>query len=128
MLLYVAEGAMGLPVFSNVSNGGPGGIAQILGPTGGYLMAYPIAAFAAGWIAERGERTITRFTSAAILGELVLFAGGIAWLMSLLRLPFSQAINWGIYPFAFAEIIKVMSAVVLSLRLRNSSKLGNLLA
>src|SRR3954467_13586369 len=48
LLLYLAEGAMGLPVFSA---GGLGGVAQILwGPTGGFLMAYPVAAFLAGWI------------------------------------------------------------------------------
>src|ERR1700757_4990183 len=59
MLLYLAEGAMGLPVFSPA---GPGGILQILGPTGGYLMAYPVAAFAAGWIAEHGQRGTVRLT------------------------------------------------------------------
>ena len=50
--LYLAWGAMGLPVFSPA---GPGGIAQMLGPTGGYLWAYPVMAFLAGWIAERGS-------------------------------------------------------------------------
>src|SRR5215472_7835088 len=49
--LYLAWGAMGLPVFSPV---GVGGIAQLFGPTGGYLLAYPVVAFVAGWIAERG--------------------------------------------------------------------------
>src|SRR3954463_13534294 len=51
MLLYLAEGAMGMPVFSPA---GPGGVLQLLGPTGGYLMSYPVAAFFAGSIAERG--------------------------------------------------------------------------
>src|SRR6266704_4343654 len=54
LALYLAEGASGLPVFSPM---GPGGIAQLLGPTGGFLLAYPLVAFLAGWIAERGERT-----------------------------------------------------------------------
>src|ERR1035438_4230069 len=49
--LYLAWGTLGLPVFSP---GGFGGIAQLLGPTGGYLLAYPIVAFVAGWISERG--------------------------------------------------------------------------
>src|SRR3954454_23066055 len=57
MLLYLAEGAMGLPVFSPA---GPGGVLQLLGVTGGYLMAYPIVAFVAGWIAERGQRSAFR--------------------------------------------------------------------
>src|SRR5579884_1150227 len=51
LVLYLAEGAVGLPVFSPA---GPGGIAQLLGPTGGYLIAYPFVAFLAGWIAEHG--------------------------------------------------------------------------
>lgn len=123
MLLYLAEGAMGLPVFSN---GGLGGIAQLLGPTGGYLMAYPLAAFAAGWIAERGNRNLLRMSVAAIAGELVLFAGGITWLISLTGVPFGQAANWGVYPFAFAEIAKIMAAVGSSLRLHRSSRLSGL--
>src|SRR5262249_52745302 len=65
MLLYLAQGAMGLPVFSPA---GPGGIAQLFGPTGGYLMAYPVVAFVTGWIAERGERGVLRYTLAAISG------------------------------------------------------------
>lgn len=123
MLLYLAEGAMGLPVFSHSPI--PGGIAQILGPTGGYLMAYPIAAFAAGWIAERGARNVWRFSLAAVVGEVVLFAGGIAWLMSLMHVSFLQAASFGIYPFAFGEIIKVMAAVAAALRLRRSTAFLN---
>jgi biotin transport system substrate-specific component len=123
MLLYLAEGAMGLPV---LSNGGPGGIAQILGPTGGYLMAYPVAAFVSGWLAEHGKKTLVRFSSAAVIGELLIFAGGIAWLM-LPGVPLSRAVNWGIYPFAFAEIIKIMTAVAASLRLHRSNKVSSLL-
>src|SRR5258708_32426923 len=57
LALYLAEGATGLPVFSPT---GPGGIAQILGPTGGYLMAYPLVAASAGFVFERGARTFAR--------------------------------------------------------------------
>ena len=124
MLLYLAEGAMGMPVFSPA---GPGGIAQILGPTGGYLMAYPIAAFAAGWIAERGQRNIVRMSVAAVIGEVLLFVGGIAWLLSLTHVSLAQAVNWGVYPFGFGEIIKIMAAVAASTRLHRSSKLAGLL-
>jgi len=125
MLLYLAEGAMGMPVFSPA---GPGGILQILGPTGGYLMAYPVAAFVAGWIAERGNRSVSRITVAALCGEVLLFLGGITWLMTLTHAPLSQTVNWALYPFAFAEIIKIMSAVAGSVRLHRSSKLAGLLA
>ena len=125
MLLYLAEGAMGLPVFSPA---GPGGVLQILGPTGGYLMSYPVAAFVAGWAAERGERSTLRLTSAALLGEILLFAGGISWLMMAFHLPFAKAANWGVYPFAFAEIIKIMTAVAGSARLHRSNRLASFLA
>jgi biotin transport system substrate-specific component len=125
MLLYLAEGAMGMPVFSPA---GPGGIAQLVGITGGYLMAYPLAAFVAGWIAERGSHSVLRGTMAALSGEAVVFAGGIAWLAFAWHLPVSKAAAWGIYPFAFAEIIKIMAAVAAFARLHRSSKLAGLLA
>ena len=123
MLLYLAEGAMGLPVFSPA---GPGGIAQLLGPTGGYLMAYPVVALVAGWISERGQRSALRFAMAAIIGEVLLFVSGVSWLVAALQVPLAQATNWGIYPFVPAEIIKVMSAVGASLRLHRSSRLAGL--
>lgn len=122
MVLYLAQGAAGFPVFSPA---GPGGIAQLIGPTGGYLMSYPAAAFVAGWIAEHGRRTIPRMSIAAIMGEVLLFAGGIAWLMTIAHVPFRRAASWGFYPFAFFEIIKIMTAVAASVRLHRSSKLGS---
>ncbi|HEX3598815.1 MAG TPA: biotin transporter BioY, partial [Lacipirellulaceae bacterium] len=107
---------------------GPGGIAQLLGITGGYLMAYPVAAFVAGWIAERGSRNLLRSSIAALSGEALVFAGGIAWLSFAWHAPISKAAAWGVYPFAFAEIIKVMAVVAASARLHRSSKLAGLLA
>ena len=106
LALYLVEGAMGLPVFSV----GPGGIAQLLGPTGGYLMAYPIAAFVAGFIAERGAKTFARYALAAIAGNIVVFAGGLGWLAILAQGNAAQAVRFGLYPFVFAEVMKVMSA------------------
>ncbi len=123
MLLYLAEGAMGLPVFSPA---GPGGIAQLLGPTGGYLMAYPVVALVVGGIAERGQRSVLRFATAAILGEVLLFASGVSLLVAMFHAPLAQATNWGIYPFVPAEIIKVMSAVGASLRLHRSNRFASL--
>jgi biotin transport system substrate-specific component len=95
-----------LPVFSPV---GPGGIAQLLGPTGGYLLAYPLAAFIAGWIAERGAGKFGRFLVAALAAEVVIFAGGLAWL-TVLTHGATQAMSFGLYPFVFAEIIKITAA------------------
>ena len=106
LALYLAEGALGLPVFSV----GPGGIAQLLGPTGGYLMAYPLAAFVAGWIAERSTRNFARFAVAALAAEFAIFAGGLGWLAMLAQGNAMQAVRFGFYPFVFAEVMKVMSA------------------
>ncbi|MFI5069734.1 MAG: biotin transporter BioY [Terriglobales bacterium] len=106
LLLYLAEGAAGLPVFSI---GGLGGIAQLLGPTGGYLFAYPLAAGLAGLIMERRARTFARAAAGSILGDVVLFAGGITWL-TVYTHSFALAIRFGLYWFIFAEVIKVMCA------------------
>jgi biotin transport system substrate-specific component len=105
LALYLAQGAAGLPVFAV----GAGGMAQLLGPTGGYLLAYPLAAFVAGWIAERGAGKFGRFLVAAIAAEIVIFAGGLAWLMVLTH-GATQAMSFGFYPFVFAEIIKITAA------------------
>jgi len=113
LALYLAEGAFGLPVFNPT---GLGGIAQLLGPTGGYLMAYPVVAFVSGWIAERGVRSFRRYTVAAALGEVLLFAGGLAWLSVWTHGSWWQAAHFGLYPFVFAEVIKVMAAAGLATR------------
>jgi|SRR5581483_1962703 len=107
LALYLAEGLTGLPVFNPT---GPGGIAQLLGPTGGYLMAYPFVAFLAGFIAERGRQTFARYAIAATAGEIVLFVGGISWLALFVGGSWRQAMHFGLYPFAFAEIAKVLVA------------------
>ena len=113
LALYLAEGAIGLPVFNPA---GLGGFAQLFGPTGGYLMAYPIVAFASGFIAERGSRSFGRFAVAAVLGEVLLFAGGLAWLSVWTRGSWLQAAHFGLYPFVFAEVAKVMAAAGLGTR------------
>jgi biotin transport system substrate-specific component len=117
LALYLAEGAMGLPVFSV----GAGGIAQLLGPTGGYLMAYPVAAFLAGFIAERGTKNFVRFAVAALAAEIVIFAGGLSWLALVAQTGVSQTARFGLYPFVFAEVMKVMSAA--GIKSLKSSKL-----
>ena len=117
LALYLAEGAMGLPVFSPSILGG--GIAQILGPTGGFLMAYPLVAFVAGWIYEKSvTRSSLRFVWAAlssVAAEVVLFAGGLSWL-ALQTHSIAIAIRWGLYWFIFAEVIKVMMAAAAAAR------------
>ena len=104
--LYLAEGAAGLPVFSPV---GAPGILRFAGPTAGYLIAYPLVAALAGYIFERGKQTFARAISAALLGELLLFACGVSWLYILTH-SLARAIAFGLYWFIFAEVMKVMFA------------------
>lgn len=110
LALYLIEGACGLPVFSPAMLGS--GITHLLGPTGGFLMAYPLVAFVAGWLFEHGPKSLGRFAWAAFsaaAGELILFAGGLGWLAALTH-SFSLALKFGFYGFIFAEIVKVMMA------------------
>jgi len=114
LTLYLAEGAMGLPVFNPT---GLGGIAQLLGATGGFLLAYPLVAWLAGFVFERGLKTFARAAAAGLLGEVVLFAGGLTWL-AILTHSVAQAFRWGLYWFLFAEVIKVMMAAGIAARWR----------
>jgi biotin transport system substrate-specific component len=106
LALYLAEGAMGLPVFNPL---GPGGVAQILGPTGGYLIAYPFVAYLAGLIMERGEKTFLRGLTAGFLAEILLFIGGLSWLYALTH-SLTLAMKYGLYWFVIAELLKIVSA------------------
>jgi biotin transport system substrate-specific component len=116
LALYLAEGAAGLPVFNP---SGPGGVEQLLGPTGGFLMAYPLVAGLAGMVFEQGKRTFGKAAIAGLLAEIVLFGGGIAWL-SILTHSLAQALRWGLYWFVFAEVIKIMFAAAVAVRIRRS--------
>ncbi|HWR35528.1 MAG TPA: biotin transporter BioY [Clostridia bacterium] len=117
--LYLAQGAAGMPVFSPA---GPGGLAQLLGPTGGYLIGYPVAAFVAGWVAEHGRKSFSGKLLAACAAELVLFAAGVSWLMILTGTPAPVAVGFGLYPFIFGEIMKVTSAAGLAMKFNTRSK------
>ncbi len=118
LALYLLEGAVGLPVFSPSLVLGVG-IARLLGPTGGFLIAYPLVAFVAGYIYEQAyERTSRRFVWAAVsavAAELVLFASGLGWL-AVLTHSVSSALKFGLYWFVFAEVIKVLMAAGVAAR------------
>ena len=114
LALYLAEGALGLPVFNPA---GPGGIAQLLGATGGFLLAYPFVAWLTGFVMERGRRSFARAVIAGFLGEVLLFAGGLTWL-AVLTHSVGQAFRWGLQWFIFAEVIKVMVAAGAAVKFR----------
>ena len=109
LLLYLAEGAAGLPVFAL----GRSGLVTLLGPTAGYLIAFPAAAFAVGWLAERGwDRRALTTALAMVVGNVVIYAGGVSWLARLVGgLP--EAVALGMAPFLIGDAIKLVLAAVL---------------
>jgi biotin transport system substrate-specific component len=112
LALYLAEGAMGMPVFSPT---GVGGVAQLLGATGGYLIMYPLVAGLAGFVFERGRKTFARAAVAGLLAEVLLFVGGIAWLYVITH-SLAKAAYLGLYWFVGAEVLKVMLAAAIASR------------
>jgi biotin transport system substrate-specific component len=112
MLAYLAEGAIGLPVFSPT---GPGGVAQLLGPTGGFLMAYPVIAAVASGLTRGFSKWLSSFASALIAGHLamaLLLFSGAAWLMTVSQhhLSYHQVLIAAVIPFLPGEIVKVFVA------------------
>ena len=116
MVLYLAEGLVGLPVFNPT---GAGGIAQLFGVTGGFLLAYPFVAFVAGYIFERGKKTFSRAAIAGLAAEILLFGGGVTWLYAFTH-SLAKAAYLGLYWFIAAEILKIMFAAAIAIRWRHS--------
>jgi biotin transport system substrate-specific component len=112
MVLYLIEGMAGLPVFNPT---GPGGVAQLFGITGGFLLVYPFVAFLAGYIFERGSKTFLRAAIAGTCAEILLFAGGLSWLYALTH-SLAKAAYLGFYFFIAAEVMKVMFAAAVANR------------
>jgi biotin transport system substrate-specific component len=112
LALYLAEGVMGLPVFSPM---GPGGVAQLVGVTGGYLLVYPFVAALAGFIFAQGKKTFVRAVIAGLLAEILLFTGGVSWLYFWTH-SLAKAAYLGLYWFLAAEVIKVMIAAATAVR------------
>lgn len=110
LLLFLFEGAMGLPVFAQL---GVGGLAQMIGPSAGFLLAYPFVAGLAGLVMERGRKSFARAAVAGILAEILLFAAGISWLFVITH-SWAMAMQFGLYGFVFAEVIKIMSAAAIA--------------
>ena len=111
-VLYLFLGIMGLPVFA-ASPILPQGVGRLLGPTGGYLLAYPIAAFVTGYLAERGfDRRYLTSLLAMFAGLATLFAGGVTWPAFFTATPvgWGVALGGGLYPFIIPDALKVCVA------------------
>jgi biotin transport system substrate-specific component len=119
-LLYLAAGIAGLPVFAG-SIALPPGPLRLIGPTGGYLLAYPLAAFVTGYLADRGfDRRYRTSCLAMLAGLIVIYAGGAAWLGLVARAAAGQtpiglqaALAAGVYPFVLADLFKLAVAAAI---------------
>lgn len=122
VLLYLAEGATGLPVFAGTPEKGLG-LAYMAGPTGGYLAGFVVAAFVTGWFAERGlDRRLVTAAIAALAGLVAIYALGLAWLGAVVGWD-KPVLSFGLYPFLPAEALKLaLLAAILPLAWRGLSK------
>jgi len=111
-ILYLMLGIAGLPVFAHAPEL-PQGVLRLMGPSGGYLMAYPLAALVTGWLAERGmDRRVWTAVLAMAAGLAAVYAGGVLWLAKDLGL--AAAVALGASPFVIVDVIKIAaSALVL---------------
>jgi biotin transport system substrate-specific component len=115
MIAYLAEGAIGLPVFA----GPVGGLAPLLGPTAGYLLGFVPAAFITGLLAGRGwDRSVVWLFAAMAIGHVVILATGFGWLAFGIGLGTAKAWQVGIAPFVAATLVKNALGATLMLALR----------
>lgn len=106
VILYLAQGAMGLPVFAGTPEKGIG-LAYMAGPTGGYLVGFVLAAALVGYLAERGwDRSYLMTGIAQFLGTVMLFVPGLVWLGILFGWD-QPILEWGFYPFIYGAILKI---------------------
>jgi len=113
VLLYLAEGAAGLPVFAGTPEKGIG-LAYMFGTTGGYLVGFVVAAVAVGWLAEKNwDRNVLTTLAAMVLGTAIIFAFGVAWLGSVIGWE-KPVLQFGLYPFLPGAAFKIaLAAAVL---------------
>ena len=120
MVIYLVLGAVGLPVFA-----GPSGTAALLGPTGGYLFAFPIATLLGGYVARRRRATrggdTIRVSLSALLSLLVIYVIGVVWLSNNLGRSLLDGVLLGAVPFIPVDLLKAVVAVPIAVRLRWSA-------
>jgi biotin transport system substrate-specific component len=116
MAAYLALGAVGAPVFA----GGRGGFIWLLAPSGGYLLAYPLAAFVVGVVAARGAGGV-RLVAALTAGMAVIYLGGASWLWILTRQDLSVILTQSVLPFLPGDLFKIVVAWFTVRSLRTTS-------
>ena len=105
LTLYMLEGLAGLPVFAEFKSGP----AVLVGPTGGYIVGFIIAAALVGWFAERGfDRNIWKMLLAMLCGAVSLYVPGLLWLAHLIG--WGPAVQYGLLPFVAGDLVKAALA------------------
>lgn len=111
VLFYLMQGAAGLPVFAGTPEKGIG-IAYMMGPTGGYLIGYYLAAITVGFLAERGwDRHWSTTAGAMLIGSVLIYVPGLLYLGSLFGWD-KPILEWGMYPFLLGDLAKLVLATV----------------
>lgn len=111
LLAYLAQGAIGLPVFA----GGAAGAAYMMGPTGGYLVGFVGMAWLTGWLVERGlGQGVGRLFVAALIPAALLFVPGVLWLWAITPLDLNGAIAAGALPFLLGGVVKSAVAAMIA--------------
>ncbi len=114
MGIYLLVGAIGLPVFA----GAKGGLAHFLGPTGGYLIGFVVAAFLTGAVAERSHRHAVVDALAVAAGSLAIYLIGVPWLKAVTGMSWEKALMVGMVPFLAGDVIKATAAVLIARTVR----------
>lgn len=108
--LYLLVGLLGVPVYAD----GTGGWDIVSGATGGYLIAFPIAAALAGWLAEqRWDRRFSSAVGAMLTGNVLIYAIGLPWLAIELDTGLERTLELGFYPFVVGDMVKLYLAAAL---------------
>ena len=103
-IAYLVEGAAGLPVFAD----GAGSVLHLVGPSGGFLLCFPLAAALVGYLVELGVgRSTWKLAGALVSGDVLILLAGSTWLHLLFGFPFAQAWLLGFIPFLLADVAKV---------------------
>ncbi len=112
VILYLAVGAFGLPVFAGTPEKGLG-LAYMVGPTGGYLLGFVLAAAATGWLAEKGwDRKMISTFLAMLVGNIIIYVPGLIWLGQIFGWD-KPIVAWGLTPFLLGDLAKIILAMII---------------